>query len=111
MNDCVFCQIATKKLPAKIQYEDEEIIAFDDINPKAEVHILIVPKKHIASVKEVEKADIELLGKMISVAKDIAQKKGLNGYKLIFNVGREGGQLVDHLHLHLLGGQNLKNIV
>lgn len=110
MNDCVFCQIATKKLPAKIQYEDEEIIAFDDINPKTEVHILIVPKKHIVSVKEIEKSDIELVGKMILTAKTIAKEKGLNGYKLIFNVGRDGGQLVDHLHLHLLGGGNIQSV-
>jgi len=104
MNDCIFCQIAAKKVPSKIQYEDDEIIAFDDIAPKAPVHILIVPKRHIESVNELKKEDIELIGKVILVAKKLAQEKGLKGYKLVFNVGREGGQLVDHLHLHLLGG-------
>lgn len=111
MNDCIFCQIAKKELPSKIQYEDENIIAFDDVNPKAPVHILIVPKKHLESVNDIEKKDIELMGNLIYVAKNIAKEKGLKGYKLVFNVGREGGQLVDHLHLHLLGGQNLKSIV
>ncbi len=111
MESCPFCQIALKKLPAKVQYEDEEIIAFDDISPKAEVHLLIVPKKHIPSVKEIEKEDVELIGKLVYTAKMLAEKRGLKGYKLIFNVGREGGQLVDHLHLHLLGGQGLKGMV
>ena len=111
MTDCIFCQIAKKEIPSKIQDEDEEFIAFNDIAPKAPVHILIVPKKHIESIKSIEKEDIEIIGKMIYTAKMIAQKKGLKGYKLIFNVGREGGQIVDHLHLHLLGGQYLKSLV
>jgi histidine triad (HIT) family protein len=111
MTNCIFCQIAAKKVPSQIQYEDRDIIAFDDIHPKAPVHILIVPKKHLESVMTLEKEDIQLIGKLIYTAKNIAAKKGLKGYKLIFNVGREGGQLVDHLHLHLLGGQNLKSIV
>lgn len=105
MKDCLFCQIAAKKVPAKIQFEDENIIAFDDIAPKAPVHILIVPKKHIESVKELGKKDTELMGKLILVAKKIAQEKNLRGYKLLFNVGKEGEQLIDHLHLHLLGGR------
>ncbi len=111
MPDCIFCQIAAKKLPSKIEYEDGELIAFDDIHPKAPVHILIVPKKHIKSVNEIGQGDIELMGKLIITAKKIAESKNLSGYKLIFNVGREGGQIVDHLHLHLLAGQGLKNIV
>ena len=111
MPDCIFCKIINRKLPAKIEYEDEDILAFFDIKPAAKVHIIIVPKKHIESIKNIEKEDIEIIGKMIYTAKAIAQKKGLKGYKLIFNVGREGGQIVDHLHLHLLGGQNLKTLV
>jgi len=111
MKDCLFCKIAVKELPSKIQYEDADIIAFDDINPKAEIHILIVPKKHIESVMTLEKEDIQLIGKLIYTAKNIAAKKGLKGYKLLFNVGRSGGQLVDHLHLHLLGGQGLKGMI
>lgn len=104
MIDCIFCKITQKELPAKIQYEDKEIIAFDDIAPKAPIHILIVPKKHIVSINDLNETEAMLAGKMILVAKKIAQEKGLKGYKLVFNVGREGGQLVDHLHLHLLGG-------
>jgi len=103
MNNCIFCKIAAKKLPSKIQYEDEDMVAFDDIAPKALVHILIVPKKHIESIKKLKNEDTELMGKLILVARKIAQEKDLKGYKLLFNVGREGGQLVDHLHLHLLG--------
>ena len=112
MTDCIFCKIAQKEIPSKIQYEDEEIVAFDDINPKAAIHILIVPKKHIESVNELTDKDILLAGKLILTAKKIANDKGLDdGYKIIINVGREGGQLVDHIHLHLLAGQGLKNIV
>ena len=111
MNNCIFCKIAAKKLPSKIQYEDEDMVAFDDIAPKALVHILIVPKKHIESIKELENEDTELMGKLILVARKIAQEKDLKGYKLLFNVGKEGGQLVDHIHLHLLSGQNMRNAV
>lgn len=111
MNECLFCKIAAKELPSKIQYEDKNIIAFDDINPKAKIHILIVPKKHIESVKKLEESDSELMGKLILAAKKIAQEKGLKGYRLVFNVGRAGGQLVDHIHLHLLSGQKLTGIV
>lgn len=102
--DCIFCQIAAKKTPAKILFEDEDIIAFDDIAPKAPIHILIVPKKHIVSINDLNETEAMLAGKLILVAKKIAQEKRFKGYKLVFNVGREAGQLVDHLHLHLLGG-------
>lgn len=111
MKDCLFCKIARKKLPSKIQYEDADIIAFDDTNPEAPVHILIVPKKHIESVIKLEIHDIELVGKMIFAAKKIAKERGLDGYKLLFNVGRSGGQLIDHIHLHLLGGQGSKDMI
>lgn len=113
MNDCIFCKIAAKNLPSKIQYEDDDIIAFDDIHPKAPVHILIVPKRHLKSVNELREEDTELIGKAILVAQKLALDMGIAeaGYKLVFNVGRGGGQLVDHLHLHLLSGQGLKNIV
>ncbi len=111
MKNCIFCQIASKKIPANIQYEDNDVVAFDDINPKAEIHILIVPKKHIESVATMEKKDIELIGKMVWAAKKVAEEKHLEGYKLIFNVGRAGGQIVDHVHLHLLGGHNFKSVV
>ena len=103
--DCLFCKIINKEVPADIVYEDDEFLAFNDINPKAPVHILIVPKKHIPSVDHVEIGDKELMGELILVAQKIAREKKLKGYKLIINVGREGGQVIDHLHLHLLAGK------
>lgn len=111
MNNCIFCKIGAKTIPAKIQFEDGSIIAFDDINPKAPVHILIVPKEHIESVKDIDDQNVDIIGKMVLAAKKIAKEKGLEGYKFVFNVGKEGGQLVDHLHLHLLGGQNIKEMI
>jgi len=102
MEDCIFCKIVKGEIPSTKVFENENLIAFNDINPKAKVHILIIPKKHIESVKYLEKVDKELIGELILTAKDIAKDKNLEGYKLVVNVGREGGQLVDHLHLHLL---------
>ncbi|PIR70547.1 MAG: histidine triad nucleotide-binding protein [Candidatus Niyogibacteria bacterium CG10_big_fil_rev_8_21_14_0_10_42_19] len=104
MDDCIFCKITSGQQSADVIDEDEKIMVFKDIKPSAPVHLLIVPKKHIASVIETKDEDEELLGGMILKAKDVADSQGLKGYKLVFNVGREGGQLVDHLHLHLLGG-------
>lgn len=113
MNDCIFCAIAKHESPAEFEYEDSEIIAFNDVNPKAAVHLLIVPKKHIAAVTQLQDSDANLVGKMILVAKKMAEKKKIarNGYRLYFNIGHEGGQVVDHLHLHLLGGGSLEEIV
>lgn len=104
MTDCIFCQIAEHKLPAKIQYEDEEIIAFDDINPKAPIHILIVPKKHIESVGKLQSKDANLIVQMFLAIQKIAHKNKLSGYRLAINVGKDGGQIVPHLHFHFLGG-------
>lgn len=107
--NCLFCKIAEHKLPSNIEKESETIIAFRDINPKAPVHILIIPKKHLASLNEVSEDDRTLLGDMLLMAKEIAEKNGLKdrGYRLILNTGKDGGQLVGHLHLHLLGGKPL----
>ena len=107
MDDCIFCKIANGEIFSAKVFEDDKLVAFNDINPKAKVHILIVPKKHIESVKHLEQIDKELVSEMIFAAKKIAQEKKLEGYKLVINVGREGGQLVDHLHLHLLSGDAL----
>jgi len=104
MENCIFCKIANKTASSKIVYEDSDIIAFEDTTPSAPVHILIIPKEHIQSIDHLEGNHAGVISKIIFVAKKIAQDKGLSGYKLIFNVGREGGQIVDHLHLHLLGG-------
>jgi histidine triad (HIT) family protein len=110
--DCIFCKIVSGEIPSGKVFPAqsgpalgwENVVAFNDINPKATIHILIVPKKHIESVKTLEDGDKNLVGEMFLVAKKIAEDKNLSGYKLIMNVGRDGGQLVDHLHLHLLGG-------
>jgi len=112
MKDCIFCKISQGEAPAKIEYEDDSILAFDDINPKAPIHVLIIPKKHIRSINDLKQGDGELLFKMIFVAKKLAKKLKIaeSGYKLIFNVGKEGGQLVSHLHLHLLGGKLLRRL-
>lgn len=102
---CIFCEIIRKEKPAEIVYEDETIIAFRDIHPKAPVHILVVPKGHIASLKDVERENCGLVVDILYAAKKIAEEQKVDeGYKLMFNVGRKGGQVIDHLHLHLLGG-------
>ncbi len=107
--DCIFCKIIQKKLDAKIIFENKEIIAFKDIHPIAPVHVLIIPKEHIASINDVTMEKVRLLGEMILVAKDIAAQLGIseNGYKLLFRIGKHGGQEVDHIHLHLIGGAAL----
>lgn len=109
MKDCIFCKIVDKELPSRIIYEDNKFIAFKDVNPKAPVHLLIIPKKHIPSVNRIESQDADLVGKLILVAQKIAKKEGVSesGYRLIFNIGKNAGQTVDHLHLHLLGGKKL----
>jgi histidine triad (HIT) family protein len=102
--ECIFCKIIKKEVPSEMVYEDENFCAFKDINPKADFHILIVPKKHIPSVNHLETKDQKLMGELILVAQKIAKEKNLSGYKLLINVGRDGGQVIDHLHLHLLSG-------
>ena len=103
--DCLFCKIINKEVPSNIVYEDDKFVAFKDIAPKAPLHLLIIPKKHIASIDHVEVEDKTLMGELILVAQKIAREKSLKGYKLLINVGREGGQIIDHLHLHLLSGR------
>ena len=108
--DCVFCQIVSKKIPSDIVYQDEEVLAFRDINPQAPVHLLIIPKKHIASLAELTEKETPLMERMVSVASKLAEREGISesGYRLVINCGKEGGQLVMHLHLHLLGGRQLR---
>lgn len=103
--ECIFCKIVNKEIPSEIVYEDEGILAFKDINPQAPVHLLIIPKKHIPSVDHVELEDKELMGELVLAAQKIAREKNLSGYKLMINVGRPAGQVIDHLHLHLLSGK------
>jgi len=106
MNDCIFCKIIKKEIPADIFYENQDLIVFKDIAPKAPIHYLIVSKQHIKSINHLKEENKDLMGGMFLTAKKIADKLGLKdkGYKLTFNVGRGGGQIVDHLHLHILGG-------
>lgn len=107
--NCVFCKIINKEIPTDFLYEDEDVVAFNDIDPKSPIHILVVPKKHINSVNDLKEEDKELLGKMILVARDIAKEKNIfkTGYRLILNTGKDAGQTVDHIHLHLMGGEKL----
>lgn len=106
---CIFCQIAKGEIPAQIVYKDEDLVAFKDINPQSPVHILIIPRRHIANLTELDEADTELAGKMILLAGKLAREMDIaeSGYRLVINSGREGGQVVNHLHLHLLGGRQL----
>ncbi len=104
--ECLFCKIAQNQQKADFVYQDDKLAAFKDINPKAPVHLLIVPKKHIKSINHLQEEDREIISEMIFRAKKLAQEQNIaeSGYRLIFNVGRGGGQIIDHLHLHLLGG-------
>lgn len=104
MSNCIFCKIIRREIPTKFVWEDEDFIAFRDINPLAPVHILIVPKKHIEGIQAVQKKDEKILGKILLVAQKIAAQEKLQGYKLFFNCGKLGGQVIFHLHLHLVGG-------
>lgn len=106
MTNCLFCKIVKKELKSDIVYEDDSVVVFKDINPRAPIHLLIVPKEHIKSVNELEFKHQEIISLMILTAKKVAQRLGFidKGYKLVFNVGRDGGQVVDHIHLHILSG-------
>ena len=107
--NCLFCKIVAGDIPADKVYEDEEILAFRDINPAAPVHILIIPKKHIATMNDATEEDQAVLGKMMLVAKDIAAKEGIAepGFRLAMNTNPQGGQAIYHIHLHLLGGRQM----
>ncbi|MGD9115847.1 MAG: histidine triad nucleotide-binding protein [Dehalococcoidia bacterium] len=111
--DCIFCKIAAGEIPSTRVYEDEEIIAFRDINPQAPVHIVIIPRKHIASLSELSGGDSALVGRMVAAANKLAQDEGIaeKGYRVVVNCGPEGGQLVPHLHMHLVGGRKLSDQV
>lgn len=102
--DCIFCKILNGSIPSKKIYEDEDAIAFFDIKPMARVHFLIVPKLHVASLKDCDSSHQALLGKMVLLAPKLADAQGLIGFKTLINTGREGGQEVFHLHMHVFGG-------
>lgn len=109
--ECLFCKIVAREIPSTTVFENEELYAFPDIHPKAPVHLLIIPKEHILrSAAEMDESHTGLLGRMVYRAKVLAEEQGIDtsGYRLVFNVRHHGGQEVDHIHLHLLGGQELK---
>jgi histidine triad (HIT) family protein len=110
--DCLFCKIAARQLSGDIVFEDEKILAFNDISPQAPTHVLIIPKRHVATVNDVADGDAALLGDLVMRARSIAAARGIaeSGYRLIFNCNAEGGQTVYHLHLHLLGGRQLRTL-
>lgn len=107
--DCLFCKIAAGEIPADIVHDDEHVIAFRDINPKAPTHVLLIPRRHIASAAELSGTDAEMLGRLFAVAAQVARDAGVadSGYRLVTNVGAGAGQSVFHLHFHLLGGRSL----
>jgi histidine triad (HIT) family protein len=109
MNDCLFCRIIRGEIPSKKVYEDEYTYAFDDINPQAPTHVLVVPKKHVRGLKEAMAGDAELIGYCQLAAANIARQRSIeDGYRTVLNVGPRAGQSVFHLHVHLLGGRNLQ---
>jgi len=110
--DCLFCKIANHDIPSDIVYEDERVVAFNDINPQAPVHSLIIPRKHISTINDIETADESLVGYLVSVAKNLAKENDLSepGYRIVMNCNQQGGQTVIHIHLHLLGGRQLTHL-
>jgi len=107
--NCLFCKIAAGEVPATIVYENTEIMAFRDIRPQAPSHLLVIPKRHIETIDHISAEDVPLLGQMVLTAKKLANEEGISkaGYRLVFNVRSDGGQVVYHIHLHILGGRQM----
>ena len=107
--DCIFCKIIAGQIPSDVIYTDDKVVAFRDINPMAPVHLLIIPREHILSLNDVTEQQITLVGHMVQVAKQLAKQQGIatKGYRVVINTGSQGGQVVQHLHMHLLGGREL----
>lgn len=112
MTDCLFCKMVNKEIPTTIVYEDDDVLAFNDIAPKAPVHVLIIPKKHIESLAAATEEDARILGKLQMVAHKLAEDLGIaeSGYRVLTNSGKDSGQVVFHLHYHLVGGKTLGDI-
>lgn len=110
MSDCIFCRIVEKKIPARIVYEDAIVLAFEDVNPQAPVHTLLIPKKHIATLLDAGDEDLHLFGYIVKVANIIARDKGIadRGFRLVANCNAESGQSVYHIHFHILGGRQMQ---
>ncbi|HGJ64726.1 TPA: HIT domain-containing protein [bacterium] len=108
MNECLFCKIISGTIPAKIVFENESIVAFEDIEPQAPFHIIIIPKKHIPSVIDISDDDLMIMGTMYQVASEIAREFSLtNGFRLVINYGKDAGQVIQHIHIHMLGKREL----
>ena len=110
MVDCLFCKIINKEINSDILFEDDDVLAFKDINPQAPIHFLIVPKKHISTINDLQQEDEKITGKMILTAQSLSKQENIdeNGYRLVFNCNSGGGQEVYHIHLHLLGGRQMQ---
>ncbi|MDD5711153.1 MAG: histidine triad nucleotide-binding protein [Smithellaceae bacterium] len=111
MDECVFCKIVAGSIPCSKVYEDDTVLAFDDIQPMAPIHVIVVPKQHVATLMDLTPADGEIMKGMILAAQEVAKKKGVaqRGFRTVVNCGSEGGQIVMHLHMHVLGGEKLKD--
>lgn len=105
--DCLFCKIINREIPAEIVFEDDQVVAFEDINPQAPTHILIIPKRHIATLNDIADADRALIGHLPQVAAELARERGFaeEGYRVVMNCNEQGGQTVYHVHMHLMGGR------
>ncbi len=110
MTDCIFCQIVEGAIPAKKLYEDDQVIAFDDVNPQARVHVLVIPKRHLVSLDDTQDSDAALLGQLLIVCAKMARERGIvaSGYRVVANTGQGAGQTVLHLHWHVLGGRSFE---
>jgi histidine triad (HIT) family protein len=111
MDDCIFCKIVAGSIPCRKVYEDKDVIAFDDIHPMAPVHVVIIPKEHIATILDVSADKMALVDAMVSAAREVASKKGIDksGFRMVINCNKEGGQVIFHLHMHILGGKALQD--
>ena len=109
--DCIFCRIVAGKVPSEIVYQDEEVFAFRDISPQAPTHVLVIPRRHIPSLSDLSEAEAPIIARMVNIASQLAKREAIadRGYRLVINNGKEGGQVVPHLHLHLLGGRGLSD--
>lgn len=109
MDECLFCKMAAREIEPDVVYEDEDVLAFRDINPQAPIHILIIPKRHISTLNDLQEQDTPLIGKLSLAAASIARQEGIaeDGYRTLINTNREGGQVVFHVHMHLMGGRRM----
>ncbi|TVU72822.1 MULTISPECIES: histidine triad nucleotide-binding protein [Cobetia] len=105
--DCLFCKIINREIPADIVYEDDEVLAFNDISPQAPTHVLIIPKQHIATLNDIEESQLATIGRLQFVAANLARERGFaeDGYRVVMNCNEDGGQTVYHIHMHLMGGR------